>query len=210
MSVLAKHQTTTLESLHVCSIKQDPTTYPVYHVPSDKILMLTNLRELGIDYDYLTSAMMCALSQPGRLSLYKLFLNVHRLDPNEEPLSNNLWAKLVETAPSLKVTLNFIHSIEGAWHIMDVLRPSMPVAHIRLIFSQYVNGDALIHLSRYSSQTLESVYIVDSINNSQPCMYSMTGDEDPFVMLAWKCHNLKKITILGKLHSFQTSKEMII
>ena len=199
LSLLAEHQSSSLEVVHVCSIKENPGSYLLYDSPSTSIQRLVHLKELGIDYDYLTNEMMCVLAEPGRLSLYKLTLNIHRLNPHNHPLTDDMWDNLVKTSPSLKVTLNFIHSIEGAWHIMDIIRPSMPLAHFRLLFSQYVNGDALIHLSQYSNRVLESIYIVDSVDGSlNPHMYSMTGNEDPFVMMAWKCHNLKRLTVIGK------------
>ena len=199
LPLLAEHQTETLESLYLCSVKENPNTYMLYDIPIQNFRLLRNLKEIGLDYDYLTADFMKVLSEPNRVSLSKLVLHIHRLDPALEPLSNKAWEDLVRSSPSLKVTLNFIHSIEGAWYIMDILKEAMPVTHLRLLFSQCVNGDALLFLSKYADQSLESVYIIDSFldSNSNPNIYSLSGNEDPFVMMAWRCRNLRELSIFG-------------
>lgn len=47
--------------------------------------------------------------------------------------------------------------------------------------------------------SLQSVYILDGLMDGYPVPYISQTDEDPFVMLAWRCNKLQDFSLLGKL-----------
>lgn len=53
-----------------------------------------------------------------------------------------------------------------------------------------------VYLCRNS---LKSVYILDGLMDGYPVPYISQTDEDPFVMLAWRCNKLQDFSLIGKL-----------
>jgi len=195
--LLAEHQASNIEALHIASIKEDPDSYPLYDFPVDHFCHLSNLCELGLDYDYVTDELLQTWTRSGCTTLHKLILHVHGIEPEHPHVTNKTWQELVRVSPSLKVTLNLIHSIDGVENILDILQPALPVACLRMFFCQYLPEAMLTFLSQHNSTTLESIIIVDGMTDFVPAVYETFGVEDPFVMLTWKCQNLKEFSLIG-------------
>lgn len=53
-----------------------------------------------------------------------------------------------------------------------------------------------VYLCRNS---LQSVYILDGLMDGYPVPYISQTDEDPFVMLAWRCNKLQDFSLIGEL-----------
>ena len=75
----------------------------------------------------------------------------------------------------------------------------MPLAHLRSFFCSQINTAAIDFIAQHNYSSMKSIYIIDGIvNMNQPNVYEVVTDEDPFVMLAWKCPNLKKFVLIGE------------
>ncbi len=198
LPLLAANQATTLEILHISSIKEDPESYGLINLPSNTIHAFRNLRVLGMDYDYITNDLLEGFMQPGRVKLEKLIIHVHGIEPDHEKITNSTWRHLVKGNPKLEVTLNLLHSIDGVVGMLDLLQPALPLVHLRMFFCQQINVAGINFIAQHHCNTLQSIHIIDGMANFQPNSYESDSPEDPFVMLAWKCPNLHSFTLIGK------------
>ena len=198
LNLLKERHSNNLEVLHVSSVKENPDSYGIIFLHNHAFRSFRNLRILGIDYDYLTNEMIDGFVLGGKTNLEKMILHVHGLDEQHEKIRDNTWRRLVQANPNFEVTINMIHSLDGSMCMLDLLQPGLPLAHLRMFFCQQINTAAITFISRHMAARLRSVYIVDGIEDGHPNFYEISTDEDPFVMLAWKCPNLTKFTLVGE------------
>lgn len=186
-----------LKALHISSVKEDPDSYGLIDIPAQTFHLFRNLSTLGIDYDYLSNQLLEGFVQGEKTRLEKLILHIHGVNAENEKILNTTWLKLVQANPNFEVTVNMIHSFDGSICMLDILQPALPLAHLRMFFCQQINEAAINFLSRHMANRLRSIYIIDGMEDGQPNVYDITTDEDPFVMLAWKCPNLTSFTLIG-------------
>ena len=200
LTVLANHQTSSLQIVHLTSVKEDPDSYELIEFPIQQLSLLSRLRVLGVDYDYISKELLDVFLEKGRIPLDKLVIHVHGVDSTRDQIPNHTWMMLVKANPSFEITLNLIHSSDGASSLLDILCPAMPLAHLRMFFCQQINLAAMGFISQHMGNSLRSIQIVDGMVDGRPNIYQTAlGEEDPFVMLAWRCPNLTKFTLTGKL-----------
>ena len=197
LPLLAEHHSTSLEILHIASVKENPDSYGLIDFPDYQLSKFINLKELGLDYDYLTNDMLSKFTHPHQVKLEKLVIHVHGIDETHEKIPNATWRYLVLNNPSLEVTLNLLHTEEGADDLVDLLQPCMPLAHLRMFFCGLLNEAALTYIARHCNSKLRSVCIIDEMPNLETYNYRGDADEDPFVMMAWKCPNLVHFSLFG-------------
>lgn len=198
LPLLAAFQGESMEVLHLSSVKEDPESYGLIDLPLRDLGNLSNLHTLGIDYDYVSVSLFDTLMQKGHAPLERLIIHVHGVEPGHEKIPNHTWQRMVKQNPSLEVTLNLIHSIDGTLALLDILQPAMPVAHLRMFFCQHLNTAAIGFISQHNCNTLQSIHIVDGFClDYGPNQYVTATQENPFVMLAWRCHNLRHFTLTG-------------
>ena len=200
IQLLEERQFSSLECLHIASVKEDPDSYGLLDLSVHPFCGFKNLHTLSLDYDYLTSELLMQfINVKGKVPLEKLILHVHGLEPGREKIPNLLWDRMVKANPDLAVTLSLVHSIDGCENLFDILRPAMPLVHFRMLFCQILDVNCINFMSRYMSGRLESLCIMDGLDQGKPVDYESISDEDPFVMLAWKCPNLQHFTLIGRL-----------
>ncbi|XP_074649636.1 F-box only protein 33-like [Tubulanus polymorphus] len=199
LDLLAEYQSHSLQSLHIASIKEDPDSYSLCDLDYGHFQALANLKYLSIDYDYLTNELLEAFMRDHHVGLEKLIVNVHGIQPTptRNKISNRTWWRSVRYSPKLRVTLNLIHSIDGVHHLLDILQPSMPLAHLRMLFCSEINIPAIDFIAQHNSSTFETLHVIDGFVKGRANVYETNADEDPFVMLAWKCPLLTKLTMIG-------------
>lgn len=129
-------------------------------------------------------------------------------------------------SPKCELRLNLIHSYVGIEKLdTNILRPSMPLTHLKVLFCETVNIRALHRLSRWYSRTLKSLILIDSVQpttRNMPATYDPSYPHryvlllnfyllifllikilifycspDPLVLVAWKCTKLVEIVLLG-------------
>ncbi|ELT88615.1 hypothetical protein CAPTEDRAFT_23856, partial [Capitella teleta] len=208
--LLLKHQSQHLTSLHINSVKEDPYSYRLLDLPELTFSGFHCLSTLGIDYDYVTNALFHSFIHSNKTSLDSIIIHVHGISADHEVISNDTWHQMVSANPNLGVTLNLIHSIDGSSDMLHLLKPAMPLMHLRQFFCEGINISAMRFISQHVVSRLRSIVIVDGMENEIaleegrevfppfPNMYmSHDMDEDPFVMLAWKAPNLERLTLIG-------------
>ena len=164
LQLLTKHHARNLESLFLCSVKEDPDSYGLIYLPSECFSRLYNLQHLGIDYDYLSNDLLlnfCNNNRNGELK--KLVIHVHGMEPEREKITNLTWRHIAAANPSLGVTLNMIHSVDGAMNILDILQPSMPLTTLRMFFCQHLNMAGIDFISQHMSASFKSLHIIDGM-----------------------------------------------
>nr|AAL28646.1 LD08815p [Drosophila melanogaster] len=78
----------------------------------------------------------------------------------------------------------------------------MPVTHVRLLFCEKMNAEALDWMSLHYRETLRSIHYVDApykYSNRMNSSRRVSLLQDPFVMMAWRCKQLEEIVVHGYL-----------
>lgn len=195
---LSSRHGNTLESLHLASVKEDSANYGIVDLDVYKFRTFTNLKHLSIDYDFLDNQFLHIFSESCRMPLSSLNIHVHGVGPEHEKVTNSSWRQFSVHNKNIEVTLNLIHSFTGVTNVLDILKPALPLTHFRQFFCSNLNVPALGLMSNYYCQSLKSVHIVDGFEGGEPTPYIVNTDEDPFVMMAWKCTKLSSFTVIGK------------
>lgn len=197
VSLLARHHAYHLESLHLASVKEDSDNYGIIDLDANHFRPFRALKHISIDFDYLTNDVLEAFVENKAPTLEKMCIHVHGLEGDHEKIMNESWRKLRNLCPKLEVTLNLIHSIDGVVSLLDILQPHLPLAHYRQFFCSEINMAAINFMATHYSSTLQSVHIIDGLTFDQPNVYESDADEDPFVMLSWRCPKLEYFSLIG-------------
>lgn len=197
LCLLGQYQSHSLKSLHISSVKEYPESYNVPSVTPEMFAPFDNLIELSLDYDYVCNELLECLAKPGKVPLRRLTIHVHN-NIDGHPLERDAaWNKLTSHSPCLEVTLILLHSFHAPDALIDIFQPSMRLSHFRQYFCGHVNTQAINIMARYYQDILQSVAVIDSLENgTHPWDYS-APEEDPFVMLAWQCRRLVHFTLIG-------------
>ena len=168
LPLLCRYQKESLESLYLCSVKEDPTSYGLIQFPESSIADLTSLQHFGIDFDYLTNQLLMGFCARGRTSqLQRLVIHVHGVDPDREHVTNDTWRQVVNCNPDLRVTLNLMHSLDGAVSLLNILQPCMPLEKLRMFFCQKLNVAAIDFISQNLHKTFTTLSIVEGLDANQ-------------------------------------------
>lgn len=194
---LSHYHSTSLESLHLASVKEDSEDYPIVILECQTFQHFSNLRQLSIDYDHLTNTLLETIIHSNKAKLDSLVIHIHGMDADHERIHDTTWRKLRLYSPRVEVTMNLIHSFDGVEYILDILQPSMPLAHFRQMFCAHLSTTSITYFATHYSNTLKSIYIIDGLVEGFPIPYDSVTVEDPFVMLAWKCNKLQHFTLIG-------------
>ncbi|XP_077988918.1 F-box only protein 33-like [Glandiceps talaboti] len=186
---------TSLTTLHLASLLPDD---PGPGIPPQCLRALRNLRVLSINYDDLSGELFTLLSQPNRAKLRHLLVLADGLENGKPKITNAMWQGLVAYNPQLKVTLSLL-SVPPS-EILDILRPSLPLSTLRIMYSGPIPRSTIDFVSTYHSKTLEAVYLHEHIDTDEPpslLFPDNEGVEDPMVMLAWRCYKVSCLSIIG-------------
>lgn len=190
-----------LLQLTLASIKYDPSHYPILSLDSTLLQKCAALQVLSLDYDTLSDELLHTIQV---LPLRKLLIAVHGLDSEEHPdVSETAWSNFSDHFSSIELVLTLVYAYEAIALLQHrVLRSNMPVTHVRLLFCEKMNAEALDWMSLHYRETLRSIHYVDA-----PYKYSHRMNssrrvsllQDPFVMMAWRCKQLEEIVVHGYL-----------
>ncbi|KAJ9575885.1 hypothetical protein L9F63_007251, partial [Diploptera punctata] len=152
---------------------------------------------LSVDYDYVSDNMLAALCNVG---LIRFIIHVHGIEENHPGTTNSAWANFTQHNSNCELRLTLIHSYEAVEILhSDILKPSMPLTHLKAFFCEQLNNAALHILSSWYAQRLRSLWWVDSLGSAaaQSLVQTGVGEPDPLVMAAWRCKHLEEIVLLG-------------
>lgn len=197
LQLLSKHHSQSLKHLFLASVKEDSENYGIIWLTPDDLRPFYQLTHLSIDYDYLTNSVLESFVDRSRAKLERLIIHVHGIESTHEKISNATWQMVSAHNPVLEVTINFVHSFDGVESLLDILQPNLPLAHFRQFFCTNLNTAAINYMSTHYRNSLQSVYILDGLMDGYPVPYISQTDEDPFVMLAWRCNKLQNFSLIG-------------
>ncbi|KAH8302639.1 hypothetical protein KR044_009163 [Drosophila immigrans] len=186
-----------LLQLTLASIKYDPNHYPILELDTTLLQKCASLQVLSLDYDTLSDELLHTIQV---LPLRKLLIVVHGLDRDEHAgVSDAAWANFSMHFTQIELVLTLVYAYEAVELLVNrIVGDHMPVTHIRILFCEYMSHDAIDGLSMANSDTLRSIYYIDSGNNRGHSNYlSNIRGQDAFVMLAWRCKQLEEIVVHG-------------
>ncbi|XP_076623713.1 F-box only protein 33 [Colletes latitarsis] len=199
---LRQHHAKHLTILSLASVRDDPDNYDFLDLGVDSELFFNSFIRLSIltlDYDFVSDSLLKALDTG---TMERLVIHVHRLGRHYAGTTDNAWQVFVQKNPKCELRLNLIHSYDGIDMLhSDILRRSMPLTHLKVLFCEDVNIRALLLLSRWYSLSLKSLIWIDSMNPTRTlpatCDPTESDSPDPLVFIAWKCTKLVEIVFIG-------------
>ncbi|KAL1431226.1 hypothetical protein MTO96_014604 [Rhipicephalus appendiculatus] len=196
LTLLSLHQRRSLSHLHLASVKEDPDHYPIPEIHFWHLQHFECLSTLSIDYDYICDQLLLLLSE--RSVLLKLVLHVHGLD-DQQTVCEGSWLELSRRCPKLRVTITLLHTCEPWSAIKGLLNAAIPLARFQSYFSDGFRSDVFDLLSAQYAETLEAVAVVSALSGSEgiPQRTFAVRAESPVVMLAWRCHRLRSLKLVG-------------
>ncbi|XP_076027605.1 F-box only protein 33 [Genypterus blacodes] len=159
---------------------------------------LSNLHSLALDFSDLTSELCGLLASPRRTPLHRLSLLLNgaalEFKPLEGTATEDDWKALVRVSANLRV---YIMALEVASsELLRVLKPSLPLERLHLdSYSTLVTDATLELISQQYNKTLTHFLLL----RDDPDFSDLSGNrnEDPLVLMAWRCTQLAVLVIHG-------------
>ena len=196
LPALTQRHASSLHTLHLASVKED-WFYNIVDISPRDLTPLRRLHTLSLDYDNLTAELLLSLAEPGCCRLRNLSLMVHGVRAGQEHVDNHTWWRARQTLRQLEVTLIVLHTYEGVTALTSILQPRMPLVRLRQYFCSHLSVAAITFIGNHLSEEFRELEIVEEMENRQPQPYNTNCSEDPFVMLAWRCHSLVSLRLIG-------------
>ncbi|KAG9268961.1 F-box only protein 33 [Astyanax mexicanus] len=167
-------------------------------VPTVELQRLVHLRSLSIDFCDFSSEMCRLLSASDRTPLHRLSLLLNGAALEAKPLDGTATEDdlkaLVRRSANLRVYLMALDVCSQ--DLLRVLKPSLPLERIHLdSFSTLVTDGVLELISQQYHKTLSHFVLVRD-DGGFPDL-SMNRNEDPLVLMAWRCVHLTVLIIHG-------------
>ncbi|XP_051724049.1 F-box only protein 33 [Ctenopharyngodon idella] len=159
---------------------------------------LAHLRSLSLDFCDFTSDMCRLLACGDRVPLHRLSLLLNGAALDAKPLDGTAaeddWKALVRRSTNLRV---YIMAMDVcSQDLLRVLKPSVPLERIHLdSYSSLVTDGVVELISQQYHKTL-SHFILMRDDAGFPDL-SVNRNEDPLVLLAWRCVHLAVLIIHG-------------
>uniref|UniRef100_G1Q7V5 F-box domain-containing protein n=1 Tax=Myotis lucifugus TaxID=59463 RepID=G1Q7V5_MYOLU len=178
------------------------------NIPGNSTLITTvelerfvNLRSLALDFCDFTAEMARVLSDSNHVPLQRLSLLVHHVSVMYKSLDNmpddEHWKALSRRSPSLRVYIMAFDIMSE--DMLNILKPSIPLERIH--FDSYitsVSGAIVDLISRqYDKFLTHFILMNDVLAMSGFPDLSDNRNEDPLVLLAWRCTKLSLLAIHG-------------
>ncbi|CAG09865.1 unnamed protein product, partial [Tetraodon nigroviridis] len=159
---------------------------------------LSNLHSLALDFSDLTSELCGLLASPCRAPLHRLSLLINgaglEFKPLEGTATEDDWKALVRVSANLRV---YVMALEvDNSELLRVLKPSLPLESLHLDSYHSQVSDATLELiSQQYNKTLTHFLLLRD-NPDFPDL-SDSRNEDPLVLLAWRCTQLAVLVVHG-------------
>ncbi|KAI9586813.1 hypothetical protein GQX74_002660 [Glossina fuscipes] len=193
-----EHRPQELKALTLASIKYDPSHYPMFSMENTLLQKCSTLQVLSLDYDTLTEELLHAIEI---LPLKKFLISVHGLDRHHRGISERAWSEFSANFNNIELIVSLIYAFEAVEVLqVRILRQNMPITHLRVLFCDYMNVEALEWMSINNNNTLKSIQWIDSAykhSDKNIMDLFLRSGQDPFVMMSWRCKNLEEIVIHG-------------
>lgn len=197
---LLLHHAKHLTHLSLASVKDDPEHYEFIQLEEYVFKSFIRLTVLTLDYDVVNDALLRALDSG---TMERLVIHVHDWRQDYLGTTNAAWETFVQNNPRCELRLSLIHSYMGVKVLdMHILRPAMPLTHLKILFCETFNIEVLHRLSSWYPPTLKSLIWIDSMDtklNTTPATYDPEEPDipDPLVLVAWRCTELVEVMFIG-------------
>ncbi|KAG7211356.1 hypothetical protein KM043_010646 [Ampulex compressa] len=163
----------------------------------------TNLAILTVDYSCVRDELLQALDNG---VMERLVIHIHSWNCLPAELTSDAaWGRFVQKNPRCELRLTILNYYKAV-QVLDtnILRPSMPLTHLKVLFCEDVNIRALHRISIWYPTTLKSLTWIDSMSplRTMPATHDPSDPDgpDPLVLVAWKCTALVEIVFIGHLY----------
>lgn len=203
LNLLVMNQSSSLCVLGLATLKDDPDDYLLPELDGSLFGNFRHLQILSMDYDNLDDRLLLALCS-GQMK--RLNVHVHGIAESHPSTSDAAWQSFRLVNPMCELRLSLIHSYDAIEVLHSaILRPSMPLTHLRAFFCEQINVPALQQASQWYCNTLRSIQWVDSLqsgatNTLLDLEEQINPDHfvpNPLIMCAWRCVKLEEIILLG-------------
>lgn len=167
-------------------------------VPAVEVERLHNLRSLALDFGDFTAEMCRLLSRGDHVPLHRLSLLINGSALANKPLDSvageDDWKALVRHSGNLRV---YIMALDvRSQDLLTVLKPSLPLERIH--FDSYSTGTSVAIVDLISLQYHKTLthFVLMRYAAGFPDL-SDNRNEDPLVLLAWRCIHLSVLIIHG-------------
>ncbi|XP_035599140.1 F-box only protein 33-like [Oncorhynchus keta] len=159
---------------------------------------LVHLRSLALDFCDFTSELSHLLAGGDRAPLHRLSLMLNGAALEAKPLdgtaSEDDWKAMVQRSANLRV---YVMALDVcSQDLLRVLKPSLPLERIHLdSYSTLVTDGTLELIAQQYNKTL-SHFVLMRDDTGFPDL-GINRNEDPLVLLAWRCVHLSVLVIHG-------------
>lgn len=192
------------ETLHHLSLLDHQTSSLLL---SSELQRLSNLRSLSIDYCTFSSSMCQLLADPNRAPLLRLSLLLNgtalEADSLDCTASDSDLTALTRRNADLRV---FLMALDVCDEVLErVLKPSLPLERIHV--DSYIAPLRDTFLERVSLQYHKTLthFVLTRDDGRFPDL-SGNRNEDPLVLLAWRCVHLSVLVIHGEYTPLVSSR----
>nr|XP_057946958.1 F-box only protein 33 isoform X2 [Doryrhamphus excisus] len=159
---------------------------------------LSSLHSLALDFSDLTSELCGLLASPHRTALHRLSLLLNgatlEFKSLEGTATEDDWKALVRVSTNLRV---YIMAVEvNSSELLRVLKPSLPLERIHLDSYSTLVSDATLELIAQQYNKTLTHFLLLRDDPDFPDL-SVNRNEDPLVLLAWRCTQLAVLMIHG-------------
>lgn len=193
---LSQYHSKTLRYLYLASVKENPENYKFLNISPLALSDFSCLQKLSLDYDYLCNDLLENLAQPDHTPLVKFDIHIHGIYRERQTVVDGVWRRLCDHSPNLEICLTLLHSPVAANLLTTILQPSMRLVRFSQYFCSTINVSAINFIAETYASSFRSMCIIDSMENFEAEFYH-APEEDPFVMLAWRCEQLTDLTLIG-------------
>ncbi|XP_067895368.1 F-box only protein 33 [Heterodontus francisci] len=162
-----------------------------------------NLRSLALDFCDFTAEVTRVLANSNHVPLHRLSLVIHHLSMSNIHVLDNMpqdadWKVLTRHCANLHVYIMAFNVRNDI--LLRILKPSIPLERIHFDSSTNgVSGAVVDLISRQYDKSLTHFLLIKDVEqgiNGFPDL-SDNRNEDPLVLLAWKCTKLSHLSIHG-------------
>ncbi|XP_053700392.1 F-box only protein 33 [Synchiropus splendidus] len=167
-------------------------------ISSSELERFSALNSLALDFSDLTSELCGLLASPHRTPLHRLSLLLNgaalEVKPLEGTATDDDWKALVRVSANLRVYIMALE-VESS-ELLRVLKPSLPLERLHLdSYSTQVTDGTLELISLQYNKTLTHFLLLRDHPNFPDL--SVNRNEDPLVLLSWRCTQLAVLVIHG-------------
>ncbi|XP_072314370.1 F-box only protein 33 [Eucyclogobius newberryi] len=159
---------------------------------------LSNLQSIALDFSDLTSELCGLLASPRRTPLHRLSLLLNgaalEFKPLEGIATEDDWKALVRVSTNLRVYIMALEVVST--ELLRVLKPSLPLERLHLDSYSTVVTDATLELISHQYNKTLTHFLLLRDDPDFPDL-SVNRNEDPLVLLAWRCTKLAALVLHG-------------